>query len=133
MNGWIIDKSALACVAAHDQAQEWSHRIQRGLVHISLPTLLEIGYSALTGADWHKRVETPPVGLMPVLNLTPTIEARALEVQGLLAQSGHHRAPGVANLVIAATGELHGVTVLHCDKDFELIAEITRQPVERLV
>jgi hypothetical protein len=34
--------------------------------------------------------------------------------------------------LIAATAELADLTVLHLDKDFELIAELTRQPVERL-
>ena len=36
-------------------------------------------------------------------------------------------------LLIAATAELADLTVLHLDKDFELIAELTGQPVERLV
>ena len=35
-------------------------------------------------------------------------------------------------LIIAATAELAGLTVLHLDKDFDLIAQITGQPVERL-
>jgi len=34
--------------------------------------------------------------------------------------------------VSAATAELAGLTVLHLDKDFDLIAEITGQPVEHL-
>jgi hypothetical protein len=34
--------------------------------------------------------------------------------------------------VVAATAELGGFTVLHHDKDFDLIAEITGQPAERL-
>lgn len=34
--------------------------------------------------------------------------------------------------MIAAAAELAGLTVLHLDKDFDLIAEITGQPVERL-
>lgn len=38
----------------------------------------------------------------------------------------------VADLLIAATAELTRRTVLHLDKDFDLIAEVTRQPVERL-
>lgn len=33
---------------------------------------------------------------------------------------------------MAATAELAGLTVLHVDKDFELIAGITGQPTERL-
>jgi predicted nucleic acid-binding protein len=38
----------------------------------------------------------------------------------------------VPDLVIAATAELADLTVLHVDKDFELIADITGQPLERL-
>jgi predicted nucleic acid-binding protein len=37
----------------------------------------------------------------------------------------------VPDLVIAAVAERSGLTVLHLDKDFELIAEVTGQPVER--
>jgi hypothetical protein len=36
-------------------------------------------------------------------------------------------------VIIAATAELAGLTVLHLDKDFEIIAGITGQPLERLV
>ena len=64
--------------------------------------------------------------------LTPAIEDRAVEVLTLLADRGQHRAPSVPGLIIAATAELAGLTVLHIDKDFELIAQITGQPVERL-
>ena len=69
---------------------------------------------------------------MPVEYLTPTMEQRAVEVQMLLADLGHHRAPSIPDLLAAATAERAGFTVLHLDKDFELIAEITGQPVERL-
>ena len=34
--------------------------------------------------------------------------------------------------MIAATAELAELTVLHLDKDFDLVAEISGQPVERL-
>ena len=36
------------------------------------------------------------------------------------------------DLIIAATAELAGLTVLHLDKDFEVIADLTGQPVQRL-
>jgi len=35
-------------------------------------------------------------------------------------------------LIIAAAAELAGLTLLHLDKDFDLIAGITGQPLERL-
>lgn len=55
-----------------------------------------------------------------------------MEVQLLLADQGQHRAASVPDLIIAASAELAGLTVLHMDKDFDLIANITGQPVERL-
>jgi predicted nucleic acid-binding protein len=41
-----------------------------------------------------------------------------------------HRQVG-PDLLVAATVELARLTVLHLDKDFDLIASITGQPVER--
>jgi predicted nucleic acid-binding protein len=38
----------------------------------------------------------------------------------------------VPELLIAATAELAELTVLHLDKDFEFIAAVTGQRVERL-
>ena len=69
---------------------------------------------------------------MPVEYLTSKIEDRALELQSVLAERGQHRAPSIPDLLIAATAELGGLVVLHVDKDFELIADITGQHVERL-
>lgn len=77
-------------------------------------------------------MSTPPISAMPVESLTPGVEQRSLEVQRQLSSRGLHRAPSIADLLIAATAELAGLTVLHVDKDFELIAELTGQSVERL-
>jgi len=69
---------------------------------------------------------------MPREHATPKAGNRALDVQGILAQRGHHRAPSVPDLLVAAIAESADLTVLHVDKDFELISEITGQPLERL-
>jgi predicted nucleic acid-binding protein len=69
---------------------------------------------------------------MPIEHLTPAIEDRALEVQMLLADRGQHRVPSIPDLLIAATAEKAGLTVLTVDKDFDLVAEITGQPTETL-
>ncbi len=55
-----------------------------------------------------------------------------MEILTRLADQGKHHAPSIPDLIIAATAELAGLTVLHLDKEFDLIAEITGQPVERL-
>jgi predicted nucleic acid-binding protein len=129
---WLIDKSALVRVARSPDVDEWNNRIERGLVHITNLTRLEIGFSARTGADARRDFRESPLAAMPVEYLTPAIEDRALEVQLLLADVGKHRGRSIPDLLIAATAELAGLTVLHVDKDFELIGELTGQPTLRL-
>jgi len=129
---WLIDKSALARLPSSRGADEWASRIERGLVHISTVTRLEIGYSARSATDLRRETERPPLASMPIEYLTPAIEDRAVEVQLALAEQGRHRAPSIPDLLIAATAELANLTVLHLDKDFDLIAEITNQEIERL-
>src|SRR5689334_22519225 len=132
MTTWLIDKSALARLAVSPDAAEWAARIERGLVRISTVTRLEVGYSARSGSDLRGGFAHPPLSSMPVEYMTPTIEDRSVEVLTLLADRGQHRAPSVPDLIIAATAELAGLTVLHLNKDFDVIADVTGQPVERL-
>ena len=133
VSDWLIDKSALVRLPDSADADEWANRIQRGRVRITTLTRLEVGYSARSGGQARAAMRAAPLAAMPVEYLTPAIEDRAVEVQLLLADLGHHRAPSIPDLLIAATAELAGVTVLHVDKDFDLIASITGQPMERLV
>lgn len=132
MTTWLIDKSALVRLAVSPDAAEWASRIERGLVRITTVTRLEIGYSARSGQELRSALRQPPLASMPVEYLTPAIEDRAAEVLALLADRGQHRAPSLPDLMIAAVAELEGLTILHLDKDFDMIATITGQPVERL-
>jgi predicted nucleic acid-binding protein len=129
---WLIDKSALIRLASSPDAAGWATRIQRGLVRIATVTRLEVGYSARSGTDLRAGLMGPPLAAMPVQHQTPATEDRAVEILTLLADRGQHRVPSVPDLIIAATAELAGLTVLHLDKDFEIIASITGQPLERL-
>ena len=129
---WLVDKSALTRLGTVRNHDEWDRRIERGLVRIASVTLLEVGYSARSVDDHDAAVLTPPIALMPIEYLTPAAEDRTVQVQRLLAAQGKHRAPSVTDLTIAAIAEHAHLTVLHADKDFELIAEITGQTTERL-
>jgi predicted nucleic acid-binding protein len=129
---WLIDKSALVRLPDSPDATEWANRIERGLVRIATVTRLEVGYSARSGPDLRMGLQRPPLSAMPVEYQTPAIEDRAVEVLSLLADRGQHRAPSIPDLIVATTAELAGLTVLHVDKDFGLIASITGQPLEQL-
>src|ERR1700745_1972985 len=129
---WLIDKPPLARLAQSRDPDVWSNRIERGLVHISNVTRLEIGYSAQSGDVARREFRESPLAAMPVEYLTPQIEHRALEIHHLLADRGQHRGPSIPDLIIAATAELSGLTILHVDKDFDTIPAITGQPTFRL-
>ena len=129
---YLIDKSAYVRLAASNDPQAWANRTERGLIHVTVATVLEIGYSARSAQDWQDLVRLPPLSMFPIVHLTPAIEMRAIDLQEALSRRGLHRAPSVSDLLIAAAGERLGLTVLHADKDFDLIAEVTGQSVERL-
>jgi predicted nucleic acid-binding protein len=132
VTSWHIDKSAFSRLHLASDAAEWANRIDRGLVRMSTLTRLEVGYSARSAPDHRALLAEPPIASMPVEYLTPKIEDRAVELQTLLAERGFHRAPSVPDLLIAATAELAELTVLHVDKDFELLADVTGLRIERL-
>jgi predicted nucleic acid-binding protein len=132
VTSWLVDKSALVRLGGSSGAEIWASRVERGLVRISTLTRLEVGYSARSRGELDAAVRNPLLSLMPVEYLTPAAEDRAIAVQMLLADRGQHRAPSVPDLLVAATAELAGLSVLHVDKDFDLIADVTGQVVERL-
>ena len=132
MTSWLIDKSALVRLGDSPDAALWANRIERGLVAITTVTRLEVGYSARSASDLGQALDTAPIASMPVEYLTPAIEDRAIQIQRLLAERGQHRAPSIPDLIIAATAELTARIVLHVDKDFELISELSGQPTERV-
>lgn len=132
MTTWLVDKSALARIVMSPDAAEWTSRAERGLLAISTVTRLELGFSARSGAELQQQLTSPPMSVLVLDYLTPAIESRAIQVQAILAERGLHRAPSIPDLLIAAAAEIGKRTLLHLDKDFELIAQVTGQPVERL-
>jgi predicted nucleic acid-binding protein len=129
---WLVDKSALIKLSLSPDRETWRQRIERGLVHISSVTLLEMGYSARSASDMAVILHQPPLAAMLVEYITPSGERRALEVLEMLAARGQHRAPSIPDLLVAAVAEQARMVVLHVDKDFDLIADATGQPVELL-
>jgi len=129
---WLVDKSALVRLPYSPDADTWFARIDRGLVRVSSVTALETGFSARSAADWDQLLRHPPFTRLVVETMTPRAEERALEVQRALAEHGYHRATSPADLLVAAVAEVASLVVLHVDKDFDLIASITGQPMERL-
>jgi len=91
---------------------------------------LEFLFSARSAVDYEELLFDRM--LLPQVSCGDAAMERAMDVQRVLAARGQHRLP-TNDLVIAAAAEQAGLTVLHYDSDFDLIGEVTGQPMEWVV
>ncbi|WP_284577582.1 PIN domain nuclease [Streptomyces sp. 2P-4] len=127
---YLIDTSALARFMRGDAEQYgWDQAAAAGLIATCPVTELEFFYSARSAADRARGIEDMRLlfGWVPV---DDRAYDRAWQVQEALTKQGKHRSAGAVDLVVAATAELQGLTLLHCDHDFDCIAAVTGQPVQ---
>lgn len=125
---FLIDTSALARMMRPSAvAFGWDQAVAAGLVAVCPITELEFFFSARSAADRASGIADmrAAFGWVPVHD---GAFERAWEVQGDLTAKGEHRSAGPVDLVVAATAELSGLTLLHHDHDFDLIAAVTGQP-----
>jgi predicted nucleic acid-binding protein len=122
----LLDNSAWARFAnpkvPQERAEEIAWWLESRQLATCLPFVLEAGYSARSGQE-HAALVYDLLAL-PLLHIDERVEQRAIEAQGQLARTGQHRlAP--ADLLIAATADVHGVGVFHYDHDFDILREKT--------
>lgn len=61
---------------------------------------------------------------LPWLHLDDDVAGEAMRIQRRLAAGGRHRRP-ISDLLVAATAIVHDATVLHYDRDFDLLSSIS--------
>jgi predicted nucleic acid-binding protein len=128
----LVDNSVLTRTAKAPVAARIEPMIVSGTLAICSMTDLELLFGARSGIEHRARREE--IGLrFAHVAIDQSVMDRAVAVQGLLADRGQHRGANVPDLVIAAAAERAGLTVLHYDADFELIATVTGQPTEWVV
>jgi len=104
--------------------------IDRDEVVAAAPVVLELLRGARDRADLERR--SRQYDALPQVHLDESLETRARHVQLALSWRGYHRGPSAADLLTAVAAEAAGVELWHCDRHFELIAEVTGQPVRRV-
>lgn len=128
---FLADKSALARLTRPAVDRRLTPLLLAGDVVTCTIVDLELLYSARDHADF--------VALHADRRSLPSVDIahgdfeRAIEVMELLAKRGKHRAAAIPDLLIAAVAERVDLVVLHYDRDFDIIASVTRQPVEWVV
>jgi predicted nucleic acid-binding protein len=93
-------------------------------------TDLEVGYGSRNAREWDQ--DMADLSVFELVESSADHMRRARQVQRLLA-SRSQRGRKVPDLLIAAAAEAAGLTLLHYDNDFELIAKVTGQRCQWVV
>jgi predicted nucleic acid-binding protein len=127
----LLDMSAYARAALHPEVaaalDPLVERRQLGRCTMFEAEALYSARSDVAAAQSRLQQSFPPV---------PTHQAdwdRGVEIMVTLAETGRHRAVKIPDLIIAAVAERANLIVLHYDRDFQVIASVTGQPVEAVV
>jgi hypothetical protein len=127
VSGWLIDKSAIARLHLDPNAEESTCRIERGLVRISTVTRLEVGYSARSAQD-HRAADRFDARRIPHAESRRSGTRAAIVTRPSRGNAEARR----SQICWSLPRRIAELTVLHIDVDFDLIADITGQPTERL-
>jgi predicted nucleic acid-binding protein len=129
---YLLDTSALIRLHQHSNLiDKWRDPIQAGALSICPVTELEVLITAKNSDHRHEIIGSMDEYYISVF-MPDRVYERAAEVQEMLTAKGQHRSAGPVDLLVAATAELTGRTLVHYDKDFEVVAQFTKQPTQWL-
>jgi predicted nucleic acid-binding protein len=126
----LLDTSVVSRLGMHEVrgvVDPLAHTGQLGRAGI---TDLEVGYGSRNAREWDQ--DMADLSVFELVETTADHVRRARQVQRLLA-SRSQRGRKVPDLLIAAAAEQAGLTLLHYDNDFELIATVTGQSCQWVV
>jgi predicted nucleic acid-binding protein len=126
----LLDTSVLTRLREPTVRAAIEPRVQVGQLARAGISDLEIGFSARNAAEWDRLADA--VDAFELVETAAEHVRRARQVQRLLA-SKHQRGRKLPDLLVAAAAEAGGLTVLHYDTDFDLIAAATGQNCEWIV
>lgn len=128
---YLGDTSALARARDPQIAARLDPLLEAGLVARCTPTDLEAGFTSQS-PESHRRMRDGRQA-WPFVSMDQSVLDRAVEVQDELVERSQHRGVKIADLLIAAAAEAAQLVVLHYDRDYDLIAEVTGQRTEWIV
>jgi predicted nucleic acid-binding protein len=125
---FLVDTSALVRLL-RDRAvrARWQPQITAGVMGVCPITELELLYSARSKVEREEWLELLNTAFTWIA-MPDRIFGRATEVQAAMTARGTHRSAGPVDLLLAATAELSGLTLVHYDHDFDAIVNVTDQP-----
>lgn len=128
---YLADTSVFARLTKPAVAAVFGPLVAGRQVALTNPVAFELGYAARNPDDYREVADR--LQSFPAVPTTDGDHQRALEVQAALAARSRHRALSLVDALVASVAEARGLTVLHYDGDFELVADITGQPHQWIV
>lgn len=120
---YLIDTSAAARMRRAEVASYVGPIIESGQVATWAGLDAEALHSARTPADY-ERVRSNRRAAYEYLPADDEHWQAAFNAQRVLARAGQHRAVGVIDLLTAVLAQRHDLTVVHHDRDFDLLATV---------
>jgi len=128
--GYLVDTSAFVRFAREQELRDaWREQFGAGRIGVCSVTELEI-YFVARSKPHRDELETVLRTAYTWVVIPDRVFERARSVQDTLINRGTHRSAGPVDLMVAATAEMHGMTLLHYDADFLQVAEVTGQSVQ---
>ncbi len=128
---YLVDTSVFARLTKPVVVARFAPLAAAARVAICAPVAFEVGHSARNRADYVAL--TDRLASFASLAVTDADHRRSVDVQASLAARGEHRALSLVDALVAAVAEARDLTVLHYDRDFELVAKVTGQRQEWIV
>lgn len=126
---YLIDTSALVRLLRQPEVLEkWGATVTEGLIATCCITEIELLYTARSHAD-RGRQEDLIRQMFSSVVMPDRVFEEAYRLQDALSEKGAHRSAGAVDLLTAVTAKRHRLTLLHYDRDFMRVAEVTGQPV----
>jgi predicted nucleic acid-binding protein len=126
----LPDTSVWARVRQPAVAQALAQAVEDDQVVVTTTVVLELLRGARDRAELEQRARR--YDALARVPISDGLEDRARVVQASLSSRGYHRGPSASDLLIAAAAEAVGAELWHCDRHFDLIAEVTGQRVRRV-
>ena len=122
---YLVDTSALVRIVRRQVGTEWDELVERGLVAVCEPVLVE----ALTVADAKRypQVEKELRDTYPWVPVPDDVWELVRAVRTELAAHSQHQGLSVADYLVIATAIRLKLVVLHEDADFATVARIVPQ------
>ncbi|MCP2274734.1 PIN domain nuclease [Nocardia amikacinitolerans] len=128
---FLADTSALVRFYRNQTGSEWDQVVGAGLVGICEPVRQEF-LRAVGGRPAYYEADSLLRETFPYFAIRDSVWDDTADLQRRLADKGWHQCAGPVDLQVAVTAVHHKLTVLHADSDFETIARVTGQAVERI-